>query len=144
MSLSDDDRIPTDGEYRGVPLHADQSDERLAVVHRDIDAVHLLAGVEALVAFADDAGNAPEARRFARAKALSSLDDVIERRGPRTRASAFSRERIKASAAGADSLTWQCRTHFCSVLDPGGRRRAVRRETPLPEKVYNRIPRADR
>jgi len=128
------DQIPTHGEHRGVGLHAGQSDARLAVVRRDIDAVHALSDLEALYAFAVAPRNAPEARLFARAKALAILDDAIERRAPRDRTPVVSRERIRASAVGLNLMTCRCSTHYCSKWDtgqpPGGDGRVLR-EVPL-------------
>jgi len=116
-------------------------------VRRDIDAAHALTELEELVEFADDVGRAPESRLWAKAKAIATLDDRIERRAPRARATDLSRERIKASAVGADKLRCQSPTHFASIYDrrgpPGGDRR-VPREVPLPPRAHNRIPPADR
>jgi hypothetical protein len=131
-----DDQIPTDGEHRGVPFHAGQSEARLRKVRRDIDTVHRISDIDALVAFAGDAGNAPESRIFARAKALAILDDAVERRAPRSRTAVIDRQYVKALAAGCDSITWRCRTHYASNLDvrqPGQDRR-VPREIPLPDR----------
>jgi hypothetical protein len=122
-----DDRIPTDGEYRGVDLHAGQSETRLVTVRRDIDAAHLLVDLAKLVAFADDAANAPEARLFARAKALATLDEAVDRRAPRQRGAELSRERIRASTMACDLLKWQSPVFYCSLLDYQTQR-AVRRE----------------
>lgn len=136
-----DDRIPTDGEHRSVPLHAGQSEARLAVVKADIDAVHLLRELDELYAFAVSPANAPEARLFARAKGLALLDDAVERRAPRSRGASIDRAHIKAAAAGCGSLRWQSPFHYGSNLDhgppPGGDGR-VPREVPLPPRQYNR------
>lgn len=131
-----DDRIPTDGEHRGIPIHAGQSEMRLRSVRRDIDDVHETTELDALIQFADDVGRAPEARLYARAKGLAILDHDVERRAPRSRMTVWSRDRIKASAAGCDSMHWRSRTHYGSLLDPGpppGNDRRVRREAPLQE-----------
>lgn len=131
-------KIPTVGEYRGVPLHCDQSEARLAVVRRDIDKAHSFDDLDRLVPFASDSANAPEARLYAMAKSLAILDEAIENRAPRSRMTQWSRERIRASAAGVNSTHWRSRTHYCSGLDsrckaisPTG---PVRREIPLPDK----------
>lgn len=129
-----DDQIPTDGAHRGVPLHAGQSDARLALVRRDIDAAHALRDIDAMIAFADDPANAPEARLLARAKCLATLDDAIERRAPRARAPELNRQRIQASAAGCNSVRWQSSTRFCSALDaigPDNYARVPRRRATL-------------
>lgn len=129
------DEIPTHGEYRGVGLHIDQDEARLAAVRRDIDRAHDLQDLEALVAFADDPGNAPESRLLARAKALATLDERVERRATRARASELSRERIIASTSACCSMHWRSPWHYGSLLDPRGMTsaedRRVRREHPL-------------
>lgn len=134
----DDEQIPTHGKHRGVGLHAGQNAERLAIVRRDIDAAHALTDLEQLVEFADDVGRAPEARLWARAKAIATIDDRIERRAPRARATDLSRERINASAVGLDKLRCRSTTHYATIYD--NYRCAVRREVPLPPRQYNRIP----
>lgn len=115
--IEDDDTIPTEGMHRGVPLHAGQDAARLTAVKRDIDRAHDIHTLEELVAFADSPSNAPEGRLLARAKALAMLDDVVARRGHRSRNAALSRQRVKASCAGLASRRWQSRTHYCSLLD---------------------------
>lgn len=135
--MTDDDQIPTDGSHRGVGLHVGQNEERLRVVRADIDAAHALSHLDELYDFARDPGNAPEARLLARAKAEATLDDAVERRAPRDRNPAISRELIRASTAGCNSLHWQSNTHYCSNLDRRGRPgedRRVPREVPLPDK----------
>lgn len=132
-----DDSIPTDGEHRGVGLHSGQSEARLVAVRRDIDHVHGLSDLDALVHLARDTSRAPEARLFARAKAIAVIDDAVERRAPRSRTTGWTREDIKASAAGCASLHWRSPWHYGSLLDPRpkpGEDRRVRREHPLPEK----------
>lgn len=130
-----DDQIPTQGLYRGVGLHVDQDQARLAVVRLDIDRAHNLQGLDALVAFADDTGNAPESRLLARAKALATLDERVERRATRTRASDLSRERIVASTSACDSMHFRSPWWYGSLFDPRGMTsahdRRVFREKPL-------------
>lgn len=137
----EDDRIPIDGVHRGVGLHAGQTEARLVVVRRDIDAAHALQYIEELVAFADAPRNAPEARMLAKAKALAILDDAVERRAPRSRTTALDRQRVNASAVGLDSLRCRSTHYYCSIYDPGqspGGDGRVRREVPLPPRQYNR------
>lgn len=132
--MANNDDIPIDGVHRGVGLHAGQSEARLRTVRDDIDDVHSISDLDALVRFADDVGRAPEARIYARAKGLAIFDEAVDRRAVRSRSSALSRDRVRASAAGCGSLQWRSKTHFCSLLDPGpapGNDRRVRREVPL-------------
>ncbi len=79
-----DSKIPTRGEWRGVPLHDDQSEARLVAVRRDIDDAHALRDVEGMVEFAEDVGRAPEARIYARLKALAYREAETERRAPQS------------------------------------------------------------
>lgn len=126
-----DDKIPTDGAYRGVPLHAGQAETRLQSVRDDIDAVYALGELDHLVPFAGDSGRAPEARLFAKAKALAIVDQAVESRAARSRTTAWTRERIKASAVGCDSIAWRDALFYGSLLDGGpepGNNRRVRRE----------------
>jgi len=111
-----------------------QSPTRLVTVRADIDTVHGLRDLEALYAFAVSPAHAPEARLYARAKALALLDDAVERRAPRSRSTLLSRELINAAASGCASLTWQSPWHYGSMLDPRtppGWAGRVLREVPL-------------
>lgn len=134
----DTDKIPTEGEWRGVGLHAGQTEERLRVVRADIDAVHALTDLDEMAAFAQDVGRAPEARVFARMKALAVVEDAVERRAPRSRTAVLDRQAINALARGLTCLTWQDPRAYASLLDPPtvprSQDRRVRREVPLPDK----------
>ena len=134
----DNDQIPIEGEWRGVGLHAGQTEERLRVVRSDIDAAHELRELEDMAEFAQDVGRAPEARVFARMKALATLEDVAERRGPRSRTAVLDRQFINALARGLTCQTWQDPRAYASLLDPPtvprSQDRRVRREVPLPDK----------
>jgi hypothetical protein len=121
------DSIPLSGEsHRGVPLHAGQSFARLKVVRRDIDRAYEL-DVAALLDFAENAANAPEARSFACARLLAQFEAAIESRMARP---AIDLPRIRAANAGVASRRWQSPTHFCSDLDAHDEN-AVPREQPF-------------
>jgi hypothetical protein len=121
------DSIPLSGEsHRGVPLHAGQSFARLKVVRRDIDRAYEL-DVAALLDFAENAANAPEARSFACARLLAQFEAAIESRMARP---AIDLPRIRAASAGVASRRWQSPTHFCSDLDAQDEN-AVPRDEPL-------------
>jgi hypothetical protein len=123
------DSIPLSGEsHRGVPLHAGQSFARLKVVRRDIDRAYEL-DVAALLDFAENAANAPEARSFACARLLAQFEAAIEARMARP---TIDLPRIRAAGAGVASRRWQSPTHFCSLLDAHDEN-AVPREQPLPD-----------
>jgi hypothetical protein len=123
------DSIPLSGEsHRGVPLHAGQSFVRLKVVRRDIDRAYEL-DVAALLDFAENAANAPEARSFACARLLAQFEAAIEARMARP---TIDLPRIRAAGAGVASRRWQSPTHFCSLLDAHDEN-AVPREQLLPD-----------
>jgi hypothetical protein len=128
-AVDEGDSIPLSGEsHRGVPLHAGQSFARLKVVRRDIDRAYEL-DVAALLDFAENAANAPEARSFACARLLAQFEAAIESRMARP---AIDLPRIRAAGAGVASRRWQSPTHFCSLLDAHDEN-AVPREQPLPD-----------
>ena len=63
------DQMPHVGEYRGVRIHAFQSEERIeGTVKPEIDAVHIQNDMWALFEYANSPMNPPEARIFAAAK----------------------------------------------------------------------------
>jgi hypothetical protein len=126
-AVDEGDSIPLSGEsHRGVPLHARQSFARLKVVRHDIDRAYEL-DVAALLDFAENAANAPEARSFACARLLAQFEAAIESRMARP---AIDLLRIRAAGAGVASRRWQSPTHFCSLLDAHDEN-AVPRDEPL-------------
>jgi hypothetical protein len=125
-AVDEGDRIPLSGEsHRGVPLHAGQSPARLKVIRRDIDRAYEL-DVAALLDFAENAANAPEARSFACAR-LAQFEAAIETRMARPK---IDLPRIRAAGAGVASRGWQSPTHYCSLLDINDEE-AAPREEPL-------------
>jgi hypothetical protein len=122
-----DDSIPLSGEsHRGVPLHAGQSRARLKVVKGDIDRAYEL-DVAALLDFAENAANAPEARSFACARLLAQFEAAIESRMARP---IIDLPRIRAAGAGVASRKWRSQTHYCSLLDAHDEN-AASRERPF-------------
>jgi hypothetical protein len=125
--VDEGDRIPLSGEsHRGVPLHAGQSPTRLRVVKHDIDRAYKL-DVAALLDFAENAANAPEARSFACARLLAQFEAAIESRMARP---TIDLPRIRAASAGIASRRWQNPRLFCSDLDAHDEN-AAPREQPL-------------
>jgi hypothetical protein len=121
------DRIPLSGEsHRGVPLHVGQSRTRLEAVRRDIDRAYEL-DVAALLDFAENAANAPEARSFACARLLAEYEAAVESRMARP---AVDLPRIRAASAGITSRRWQNPDFYCSDLD-AHHENAAPREQPL-------------
>lgn len=125
--------IPTVGTYRGVPLHAFQSPERLDVVREAIDAVYEIGDAVALARYAADPAHPPEARLFAAARCEVTWQLAAESRAVRP---IVNLALVRASIAGLDTLKWMSPTHYGSELDPTGR--LVRREHPIPAEEMSR------
>jgi hypothetical protein len=68
----DTHELPVCEIFKGVEVYGGQSVERIAEAKRQIGLVIRLRDPLKLCEFACDAGNAPEARNLARAKALAS------------------------------------------------------------------------
>src|SRR5262249_8228352 len=71
--MGDDDQIPVVEIYRGVGIEDQQSFERIGLVKREIDHVHLMNGPDELADYAGDVRHAPEARMLAGARAEALL-----------------------------------------------------------------------
>jgi hypothetical protein len=124
-AVDEGDRIPLSGEsHRGVPLHAGQSPSRFKRVRHDIDRAYEL-DVAALLDFAENAANAPEARSFACARLLAQFEAAIESRMARP---IIDLPRIRAAGAGVASRRWQNPTFYCSDLDAHDENAAPREE----------------
>lgn len=108
------DAIPTDGDHRGVALHAAQSLERLAVVRTDIDLVFSKSEPTDLIAIARNPSYAPESRLFAAAKLTALHSMAVERR--EVRPPGIDIDFVKAIVAGVDSVKWRDPNHYCSLL----------------------------
>jgi hypothetical protein len=70
----DTHELPVCEIIKGVEVYGGQSVERIAEAKRQIGLVIRLRDPLKLCEFACDAGNAPEARNLARAKALASVE----------------------------------------------------------------------
>jgi hypothetical protein len=128
------DAIPTEGNHRGVELHAGQSPERLAVVRKDIDLVFEMAGTRELIAIAGDPSYAPEARLFAAAKLTALHSIAVERR--EVRPPGIDLDYVKAIVAGVNSNKWRDPDHYCSLLcysawGAPGAKKPAKRDVPL-------------
>ena len=121
-----DDRIPSIGSHRGVPLHDHQNAARIQIVKAEIDFVHCLMDADTLAAYAADPAHSPESRHYAaaRVEALWELAAVERRTRP-----PISLDRLRASTAGLASQCWRSPMHYCSDLDDVSR--AASRERPL-------------
>jgi hypothetical protein len=109
-----DDRIPTSEVYRGVGLHCGQSPARLKVVRAAIDRVIEMTDVDALVAYADNIANPPEARLLAAAHVEAIWQLCAEDRRNRPKVDL---DYVRSLTAGLDSNEWRSPTHYCSLLD---------------------------
>jgi hypothetical protein len=123
----DGDRIPTVGTHRGIGLHNHQTPARLAVVRGAIDQVADMGDVLALVAFAEDPQQPPEARLLAAHKVAVEFEMAAEQRENRPDVDLI---KVAASTAGLDSVKWRSPWRYCSLLD-WRHGLAVEREQPL-------------
>jgi hypothetical protein len=112
-STVDDDTVPTSGLHRGVPLHSGQSERRLAIVRKDIDAAHALDGVGDLMIWLRNTLKAPESRLLAAAKLKASYESAAHHREVRP---AIDLELVVALAAPIESRKWRSPVNYGSDL----------------------------
>jgi hypothetical protein len=125
----ENDRIPTIGEYKGVPLHDYQSEERLTVVKREIDSVLGVDDITLLVELCASPEWSPESRLLAAAKLRARHQLAAEDRRSRP---LFDLSYITACTGSLDSQYWRSTTHYGSLLEPG---RAPNEPGPVPRAV---------
>lgn len=109
-------RITTIGEYKGVPLHDQQGEARLAVVRREIDSVLGLDDINLLVEVCASPEWSPESRLLAAAKLMARHQLAAEDRKTRP---LFDLAFVIACTGALDSEYWRSPTHFGSLLEPG-------------------------
>lgn len=134
MTVDYSARIPTVGEYRGVGLHDNQDEERLAIVRSHIDQVFLIRGdIKQLLEFIEWRPNAPEARLLAAA----FLHAYVEQAKDARRATpAIDLELVDGWTAMLNSA--RCRdprlydSIFMPRWAPGSPNRPMERKVPLP------------
>jgi len=97
------------------------------VVRAAVDAAWSIEGAAELVAFAEFAGNPPEARLVAESRAIA----MNESRAAVRMALPVDVERLRAACAGLSDLFWLDAFKFTTMLDGAGVAGAVPRETPL-------------
>ena len=114
--MTDSDLIPIVETYRGVDLHNEQSPKRLAVVRDGIDRVFAEHAFPRLFEIAGDPAWPPEARLLAAAKLQAAHELAVQDREKRP---AIDLERVQASIAGLDSVSWRSNQFYGSLLDPG-------------------------
>lgn len=125
--------MPTAEHYRGVKIFGLQSAERIeAVVKPAVDAVFLIADAQALVAYAADAQNPPEARLFAAARCEALWQLAAEGRAIRPKVDL---EYLRAATIGLDSLRRANRRFHGSMFDLS---RGVLRDVPLTDADLER------
>lgn len=118
--------MPVEEHYRGVKVHALQPSERIAsVVKPEIDRVFMMTDAADLAEYAGDAHHSPESRLFASARVEALWQLAAEGRAVRP---AVNLDRLRASVAGLDSLTWIDPWRYGSLLD---RDHCVERDRPL-------------
>lgn len=124
--------IPTVGTYRGVGLHDQQSEARLAVVRAAIDMVFSTADPKELLKIIADPHWPPESRLLAAALLEAMLQIAADERKIRPQ---IDLAYVRACVAGLNSTHWRDPQHYASLLDhahmPPGHRGAVKREAPL-------------
>ena len=120
--MIDDDAIEVVELYRGVGIEDGQPAERIeAVVKPGIDRVHAMHDPDALVAYAGNARNPPEARLFAAAKceaARGAAPAAVDRNGAVARLDRGARIQRMArsmanhwrwrSVSGSRHVPWLC------------------------------------
>ena len=97
--MTEENELPVLEVYRGVEIYGLQSTERVAEAKTQVDQVFSMNSPRALAAFASDELKAPEARLFAKNKALASLE-VRQRRS-------FDLDRLHACTVGIERGTSQ-------------------------------------
>ncbi|WP_439398302.1 hypothetical protein ACRQ5Q_13650 [Bradyrhizobium sp. PMVTL-01] len=125
------DEIPVVEVYRGVGLHNEQSEARLAVVRRAIDKVFDVSDFDRLLEIARDVTWPPEARMLAAAKLQAVYEMAVEERRERP---PIDLVKVGASVPGLNSQRWRDPWHYGSLLDPGpgpGHPGPVKREWDL-------------
>jgi hypothetical protein len=131
---NNDDAIPIAQVYRGIPVHNEQSVERIRnIVQPEIDLVFGMDDVDVLFAFAADIRHCPEASLFSAAKLTATWELAAEGRRVRP---GIDLERVRAVVVGLNSRHWRSPTHYCSSLDvpaAPGQPGAVKRDIELPD-----------
>jgi hypothetical protein len=106
--------IPAIGRYRGVELHAFQTEQRIRdVVVPEIDLVLTMEDVGALVTFLANAEHAPEGRLLAFRRLIAPAEHAKAARQKST----LDIDRIKATVAALDSLHWADPSRYCALTD---------------------------
>jgi hypothetical protein len=129
-----DGRIPLVEFHRGCGIHDQQPRHRIdGVVKPAIDHVlDDLTDAGALMSYAGNAYNPPEARILAGNKVLAMLDVSAETRWKRP--AGVTRAQVHATIACLDSQRWRSPRHYGSLVDlalPPGSPPLPERETPL-------------
>jgi hypothetical protein len=107
------DEVPIASTYKGTPIFAGQSRQRVALVKREIDKVNKLSDLQRLFEIAGDCAWSPESRILAGARCVAGLELATERREAKPD---IDREDIEARTAGLASSRW---------TDPGPCRNAA-------------------
>lgn len=131
--MTDDRPLPTAEIYRGVKVFGLQPAERIkGVVRPAIDAVFLMTDARALVKYAAEASNPPEARLFAAARTEALWQLAAEGRALRP---PVDLDYLRAATAGLDSMHWVNPRRHGSLFD---RERTVARDVPLTDQDLER------
>jgi hypothetical protein len=141
MRDRDNALVETDGEYRGCPIIANQSERRLTTVRADIDRSHSLDDPVELEEFAFCIANAPESRALAASRLVAMFELAVDER--RKRPANFDPDLLRCEARLMYSRRWQDPYHYCSLLDGrlpplGQGPQPVKRERPLSDEERGR------
>lgn len=132
--MSGDRPLSTAEIYRGVKVFGLQPVERIeAIVKPAIDAVFLITDARALVRYAADPANPPEARLFAAARVEATWQLAAEGRAVRP---PVDLEYLRAVTVGLDSIHWVSPWRHGSLFD---RERAILRDPPLTDADLERV-----
>jgi len=116
--------MPIVETYRGVGIHAFQSQERIdSVVKPEIDQVFTIDEPENLWQYVLSAMNAPEARIWAGAKLTAMIEQRAHKRLPLL---SFTVAHVRAAIAGLSSH-WADPSAYCSLFDRFAHREAAPR-----------------
>jgi hypothetical protein len=119
-------QIPTIAVHRGIGIHDHQTPGRINTVKAAIDRVARMSDIMALVGFAADPQEPPEARLFAANKVEVEYQLSAEERRNRP---VVDLDKLRAGCAGLDSVEWRSPVVYGTDLEHGG----VEREEPLPD-----------
>lgn len=111
-----DRKIPIIDHYRGVGLHDQQDEARLAVVRSEIDATFAIGqDLHALLEWVKNRSKSPESRLLAKALILAHVEVATDKRRARPNVDI---EWLTAVTTCLDTIKWRSKTHYCTIILP--------------------------